>query len=477
MKFNERMALLPAGGLLLVLLAIGCRAVRSATQAPVQAVYTVIQTAADAPGQAVRAVLPQEPQVPVVNPVEVQQSLMRFANAFTARMTSSIEKLQQGTNALNRTGSLRWNLAFGTAACAIASGENAVASMLNMTVFVMETRMAVEDHWMPNVFGEAAGTLLENCRTSEAEIWRLVATVLQPEQQVELREAIEAWHRQHAAPTDLPMARAAGLALDVAQNIQTDGSTRGSLLGLLRLDPLSGLDPARRELAEARLFAERALFVVQVLPTLLRWQAELLSLEMLNQPAVQQWTTNATQIAASVERLTAAAEQLPGQLAAEREEILRTLESQERILLPVLGEARLMLTAGAQMSDSLNVTLATFDGVLKRLGIDEAAGPRPAKTNSEPFRIQNYGQAAERLEAAARQFTELLRTFDQTLGANSRSQLAAQLGPVVQQARTDGQDLVDHAFRKGVLFVVVVLLAALIYRVLAARLTRAAPDR
>jgi hypothetical protein len=273
------------------------------------------------------------------------------------------------------------------------------------------------------------------------------------------------------------MARAAGLALDVAQNIQTDGSTRGSLLGLLRLDPLSGLDPARRELAEARLFAERALFVVQVLPTLLRWQAELLSLEMLNQPAVQQWTTNATQIAASVERLTAAAEQLPGQLAAEREEILRTLESQERILLPVLGEARLMLTAGAQMSDSLNVTLATFDGVLKRLGIDEAAGPRPAKTNSEPFRIQNYGQAAERLEAAARQFTELLRTFDQTLGANSRSQLAAQLGPVVQQARTDGQDLVDHAFRKGVLFVVVVLLAALIYRVLAARLTRAAPDR
>ncbi len=450
---------------------------RSAAQDPVQAMYTVIQSAADVPGQAVRAVLPKDQQVPAVNPVEVQQALMRFANAFTARMNSSIEKLQQGTNALDQAGSLRWNLAFGTAACAIASGENAIASLLSMTVFVTETRMAVEDHWMPNVFGESAGTLLENSRTSETEIWRLVATVLQPEQQVELREAIAAWHRQHSAPTDLPMARAAGLALDVVQASPGDGTTRGSLLGLLRIDPLAGLDPARRELAEARLFAERGLFVAQVMPTLLRWHAELLSLEILNQPAVQQWTTNATQIAASVERLTAAAEQLPGQLATEREEIFKALEFQDRALMPVLGEARLMLTAGEQMSDSLNVTLATLDGVLIRLGIDEAAGPRPAKTNAEPFRIQNYGEAAMRLEAAALQFTELLKTFDQTFGANSRSQLAEQLGPVVQQARTDGQDLVDFAFRKGVLFVVVVLLAALIYRVLAARLTRAARDR
>ena len=65
-----------------------------------------------------------------------------------------------------------------------------------MTVFVTETRMALEEYWQPKVFGESALTLLGNCRSAETEIWRLTDTVLKPEQQSALREAIQTWHRQ-----------------------------------------------------------------------------------------------------------------------------------------------------------------------------------------------------------------------------------------------------------------------------------------
>ena len=51
-------------------------------------------------------------------------------------------------------------------------------------------------------------------------------------------------------------------------------------------DPLAGLDPAVRELTQTRLFAERALYVAQKMPLLLRWQTELLTINTLNQPAV-----------------------------------------------------------------------------------------------------------------------------------------------------------------------------------------------
>ena len=87
--------------------------------------------------------------------------------------------------------------------------------------------------------------------------------------------------------------------------------------------PLSSLDPATRELAQTRLFAERALYVAQKTPTVLRWQAELLSLNTLNLPAVQQLVTNSSELAASAARFAVVAEKLPGQLSAEREEILK----------------------------------------------------------------------------------------------------------------------------------------------------------
>jgi len=434
----------------------------------------IVQTAADVPGQAVRTITPGTKPEPAVDPVEVQQTLMRFADEFASRMALGVEKLGRGTNALGHAESLRWKIAFGTATCSIASGPNAVANLLDMTVFVTEARMAMEEHWMPKVFGESALTMLDNCRQAETEIWRVTDKVLKPEQQVALREAVQMWHRQSSQPENLLVVRAVGLAMQVAQVSRKDSAKPGSLFSVLMIDPLAELDPTRREIAATRLFAERALFVSQRMPTLLRWQMELLSIDALEQPALQKWATNATQIAASVERFTRVAEQVPRQVSAEREEIIKALEAQESALRPVLSEARQTLTAGTQMATSLSTTLTNFDGVLKRLGVGEPDLDTSSKTNSAPFRILDYGLVAAQLEAAAKQLTELLQTFDQTLGANSRTQLAAQIGPVVQQAQTGGKELADYVFGRAVLFVAIVLLAALLYLFVAVCLTRKA---
>lgn len=134
-----------------------------------------------------------------------------------------------------------------------------MANLLDMTVFVTDVRMALEEHWRPKAFGDSATTLLEFSRLGEAEIWRATDKVLKPEQQVALREAIQAWHRQSSQPENLLVARSAGLALQVAQMNRTDTAKPGSLFSLLMIDPLAELDPTRREIAATRLFAERAL--------------------------------------------------------------------------------------------------------------------------------------------------------------------------------------------------------------------------
>jgi hypothetical protein len=343
--------------------------------------------------------------------------------------------------------------------------------LLDLTVFVTVTRTALEEHWQPKVFGASARPLLESARNAETDVWRFAGQVLKPVQQEELRHAIEVWHRQNPNPENVLAARAVGFASHVAPANKADTTRPESVFNLLKLDPLSGLDPATREIAQTRLFAERALYVTQKMPMLLRWQTELLSINAVEMPPVQQLVTNTTQIAASVDRFAALAEKLPGQVSAEREEILKALQSQEKQLTPLVNEVRETLTAGSQMSTSLNTTLTTFDTLMKRFGVGETNNAGSSKTNTEPFRIQDYGQTAEKLAAAARQLTELLVTLDRTVGSTNLAQLSAQVAPAVQQAQTGGKELVNYAFWKAILLVALALVAALLYRFLSARMT------
>jgi hypothetical protein len=386
-------------------------------------------------------------------------------------MLLGVEKFRAGTNALDPAEILQWKIAIGTETCSIVSGPNAVANLLDMTIFVTVTRMALEEHWQPKVFGESALPMLESSRNSETEIWRLAGTVLTPEQQAELRQAIEVWHQQNPLPENVLAARALGFASRVAETSKDDTAKPGSVFSLLKVDPLSGMEPAVREIAQTRLFAERALFVTQKMPMLLRWQTELLSLNTMEIPAVRQLVTNTTQLTVSVERFARVFEQLPGQLSTEREDILKSLESQERNLTPLVNEVRQMLMAGSQMSTSLNSTLTTFDALMTRFGVGDTNNASLPKTNAEPFRIQDYTATAAQLEATARQLTQLLLTLDQTIGSTNLAQLSAQVGPVMQQARSGGRGIVAYAFWNGILLVVIALVAALIFRFLTTRLT------
>ncbi len=441
--------------LLLVGLAAGCR---------------LMQTAVDAPGQTVRAVTPGKKDKHTVDPVEAQQMLLRFADEYSMQMINGVDNLRRGTNALSPAEVLQGKIKLGSETWSIASGPNAVANLLDMTVFVTVTRMGLEEHWQPKVFGESALPMLEYSRNSETQVWRLASMVLTPEQQTELRQAIKVWHGQNPLPESLVATRALGFASRVAEGGKGEAAKPGSVFSLLNMDPLAGMDPAVREIAQTRMFAERALFVAQKMPMLLRWQTELLSVNAVEMPAVQQLVSNTTQIAASVERFAALAEKLPAQVSTEREEILKALESQEKNLKPLVNEVRQTITAGSQMSTSLNTTLTTFDALMKRFGVGETNNVSSPDTNSAPFRIQDYTATAAQLEATARQLTELLVTLDRTIGSTNLAQLSAQVGPAIQQAQTGGKEIVDYAFWKGILLVVIALVAALFYRFLSNRL-------
>jgi len=423
------------------------------------------------PGKAIGISSSKDPAAALI---DLQQKLLRFTDSYQTGLAASLERVRVAGKPGDSKTLLQWKVVLSSSAISIASGANAQVNLLDMTTFVTLVRMAVETHWPPKR-EPAAEVLRDTCLEAEEEIWRLSGAILKPEQQQDLRKALDAWHKEHPLAEEILTARTAGFAAEVVAKSNAAATKSGGMFDFLSLDPLYTLDPAVREITQTRLFAERALFVGERLPTILRWQAELLGMTTFELPAVRTLTEATTQVSASVERITAVAEKLPERVTKEREELVKALEAQERTLSPLVKEVHQTVEAGTAMTEALHGTLKTVDGLVKRL--TEAGvigGPSSApKPDAEPFRIQDYIKAANQVEATTKQLTEALAAADRLLASDGVKKLPEQVAPVVAHAEAGARGVVDYVFTRGLILIGVVLAAALAYRFLSLRMAAA----
>lgn len=247
----------------------------------------------------------------------------------------------------------------------------------------MGTRQVLEKHWVGTTNGVAFQPWLEAARILETNAWKLAHGALTPEQQQELRDAIRLSQESNTNSRIIFFERPQEFAAVVRQTAEKK-QTGGGIVSLVGLDPTAGLDPAVREVARTRLFAERAMFTAQRMPSILRWQVELLADDLVHHDEVATVLTNAPLVAQSADRLSRAAEsvshtaaQLPDRITAERKAILAALEAQETELRNLSAEVGRTLVAGDKMSASLNSTILSFDGLMKRFGVGEQKSGRP----------------------------------------------------------------------------------------------------
>jgi hypothetical protein len=405
-----------------------------------------------------------------LDPVELQEKLLRSSDIFLAGLTTSAEKLRRNGVPISQIELQTLNISSTTTVLTLATGPNVMTNLLDMVVVITRGRMMVEGYWLPKVYGESARPFLETCQEMEVQLWQMVTPILTAAQQEELRQTIHALHQQDRELQPLLPSQALNFVTDVAKLSQRKRSEPTSVFSLLMLDPLSGLDPATRELAETRLFAERALFIVRRMPTLLRWEMELFTVKAADLPQIQQLLTHSAQLATAAERFSQVAAQVPTMLATEREQLITALKEQESGLSGLSKDVQLMLATGSQMADAANGALKTFHEVSAQFN---AGPPDP---NAPPFRISDYTAAAAQIHATATELVALLQALDGVAGSPRLAQLSSQVSALTQQVQDSGREVVDYAFQQGLLLVVlccgVVLATVLVYRLLTARLAR-----
>jgi hypothetical protein len=406
------------------------------------------------PGHAIRSVTGRGKKA--YDPVILQQRLMRFADDYCGRLVVAMDHLSVPANSEGAITLLHLKLNCLNNAYAIATGPNQLMNLADMFVMVTLTREIVQEHWLPGPYGQSARPMLKACQEGEGNITAIALSIVTPEQLDEVRVTLAQWRREHSDDLRSALfARGLGLEVELIARRQEKQAAPGSLFSLFRLDPLAGLDPAARELAQARLLGERTLFLAQRKPTLVRWQTELFVLETTAMPPLLEARTNATQIAAALKRVSKTAEQLPALVRSESHAILNALPSQAPALTNLATQLTTILEAGTKMSDSLNATLNTARG------IQETAAAQSARKGATPG-IEDYTESARQVTLAAQQLTELLRTVNQTLDQTNLTRLSAQVTPMVQQAQVGGRALADYVFHRSILFVGIACFSALV---------------
>lgn len=425
----------------------GCRVVKQTASLPMNAVEAVVPGAAS-----------KQPE-----PGLLQAEVLRFADSFSGQTVAALDGYARRVNTSEgNIDALRWKLSLGSSALGIATSENPTANMLDFVALTTLMRMSLEERASNAVPARAFGPWLDTSRALETNAWKLAGRVLTTEQQGKLRAAIEEWHAQNAALSDAFFARPQELAMAVRTGGEGQNQPEG-VFGLVGLDPMSGLDPAVREVTRTRLFAERALFAAQHMPLLLRWQTELLTQQVLEQQQLTNALASADRLSRAAESASQTAALLPDRISEERKALLDALSTQEGKLRELSAQVDETLTAGEKMSTSLNGTLTTFTALMKLFGVG-APSTTPPETNSPPFNILDYAKTAGEVGNMAQQLDALLKDASGTVETPALDKRIASLDALAQRARGDAKSVLNHAFLLAACLIVLSFACAFVYR-------------
>jgi len=426
-----------------------------------------------------------EGRAPLTVP-ELQFELLRFADNYSNAVAHAADRVSKDIGTRDaEVESLKWKLAQSTAAYVDATGQNPVWNALDMVGLATISRMVIEDQQSREIWGGDLGPLLETHRNLEASAWTLADQFLEPSERKELEDLFAEWRRQNPNERSVSGVHFREFALALGKGASPSTVKATSIFSLLYLDPFAGLDPTTVAIEQSRELASRTVAFAERMPTLLRWQAELLALQVARQPDPQELMADINRVSHSVESVSKTAEGFPTLIDTQRKEaidqlfagvtaqrvaLLADLDAREGKLRVLLGQTKQTLDAGVQMSDSLKGTIGALDAFVHYVSPPPDPNAPPAKPG-KPFDPLDYAKAAGEVGGMARDLTTLLSTVDQT---------APQLGALGQRTAEDLKSVVDRAFWKGLILIVVLLVGAipatLAYKALARRMFAARAD-
>jgi phosphate transport system substrate-binding protein len=225
---------------------------------------------------------------------------------------------------------------------------------------------------------------------------------------------------------------------------------------------------------EARLLTERMFYRLKREPTLLRWQAEAAKDDLLATPEVGK-------ALADIHRLSDQAEQLPRNVAVERQAIFTALDERHKRVeatldrvRAIIADSKTMATSVGQTGGALNEMLKTADGLFTR--VDAWDRWSTAQPQHRPFDIREYTQGAKELATAVGTVNDSLKSSNELLASPEWSRRIEEVNRLadgrIRVASEQSQVVVNATFVRACVVMVILFGLLILNRVACLLLTR-----
>ena len=346
----------------------------------------------------------------------LRQQMMDFSDSYTLAIGQEIDEYIRGEDdPRKRLAGETWKTLFSAAAMGIAAGRDPASNLLDMYVFMRLSSDATRRYWVPEVFGKGAGGLNTANTKLLGELDETPRGISGPGQKEEVDAMIDAWRREHA-----DMVYVAGIRLrDLAEVRSRRAGVKAGPIPVL-----SDMQKAVGEVDAAVEVAERVMFYLERLPSLVAMQTSLALAQAGAAPAV-------LSVSESAENASRALSSLPDAL---NESIAVNAE----ILKEILPQIRASLEATGKIMDTA-----------ERLS---APGPEGERWQKEEILLAIGG-----LESSAREVSTTLEKAERLLTRASEPGTAEATASIMREARDGSFDVVDHAYYRGVQLVLIFL--------------------
>jgi phage shock protein A len=411
---------------------------------------------------------------------ELQSRVMGFADGFAMGLHQPIAALSEVLPDENRSHLHRWQLTHVDAAVLLASGPNPTVSMLDLAGLTTLARMVMEDYWIPEVYGDPGRPLLEYHRHHEREIWKIVEDVLPDEEQKQLTELIQSWREAHLDQRFASFISVSDYSKERWQSpiVATGGSQ--SLFKLLRIDPLSSLDPAAREIAQVRYTVEHSLFYLKRMPTIVRLNMEMFALDLADQPQVARVIADIGALRETAAKFQQTVDELPETFVAEQEKFLDRVVEEKQQMGELIGELRSAFATGSEMATAVEKAIEALNAFVSSVrtspedstqveASQEATSP---SSETKSFDVWDYGEAATRISAAASRLDAAIQSLDGLVGSPEWQARQQDVEQIVTRLEASADQITDRVFNRLLILVAVLLLGRFALLVIRRRMRR-----
>lgn len=300
---------------------------------------------------------------PKLDQLQLQESIQRFYSRFTERVIEGFKGQEQLIKDQSKT-ILSQYLLYDSEALKIATSPYPEVNLLDMLVFIKMNKAVVKRYWIPKVYGEEAQGLYDAFHKAELDINDIALQIMDKKQLMAINQGIRKWLRENPDTIRVEKIRIADFSKLAKTSDQSGFSFSISQIFVDTKSAVKAVD-------QVTLVGNRALFLAQHMPFILRLQARLGTKEILSD---------------TIQSLQGAPERLDETIHTTTP-LIQNMVALAREVDTVVKDVRTILPAKNAPKGMFNKTLSQIDGIVaKSTGLVDGVGKMTPENFKQTYR-------------------------------------------------------------------------------------------